>query len=417
MWKEIIMDLQITTLPNGMRIVTDHVSTVDTVSLGVFVRVGSRYETLAQNGTAHFLEHMAFKGTKRRRAVDIAQEIENVGGYLNAYTSREATAYYARILKDDIGLVVDILADILQNSTFDPTEFNREREVILQEIGQSYDTPDDIVYDYFQETAYPNQPMGCPILGPASNIKALSRETLMDFMSTLYAPERMVVSAAGNVNHQTLVNLVQTHFGNYARRPVTEPLTSAYEGGDFREERALEQLHVLLGFKGVDCYHDDMYTASVFATLMGGGMASRLFQEIREKRGLVYSIYAFTSSYQDTGLFGVYAGTNPTDAKTLMEVILEEFHKVKKELTLPEIDRAKAQIKAGILMGLESMSGRSKRWADNLLTYDRLIPIQETLDRIQSITPDQLSHFAGQLFTYPLTLAAVGPTQNLPRLP
>ncbi len=410
------MNIQITTLSNGMRVVTDHVSTVETVSVGVFVRVGSRYETLKQNGVAHFLEHMAFKGTKRRTALQIAQEIENVGGYLNAYTSRETTAYYARILKNDLGLAVDILADILQNSTFDPTEFNREREVILQEIGQSYDTPDDIVFDYFQETAYPNQPMGRPILGPAENIKKVSRETLMNFMSTLYAPERMVLSAAGNVDHKTLVALAETHFGNYAKRSLHEPVSSTYKGGDFREERPLEQLHVLLGFKGVDYLDPDMYTASVFATLMGGGMASRLFQEIREKRGLVYSIYAFTSCYQDNGLFGVYAGTNPKDAKVLTDVILDEFHKVKKDLNISEIDRAKSQMTAGILMGLESMSGRSKRWADNLLTYDRLIPIKETLDCIYAISPDQLTHFSNQLFDHPLTLTAVGPTANLPKI-
>lgn len=410
------MNIQVTTLANGMRIVSDYISTVETVSIGVFVKIGSRHETLAQNGVAHFLEHMAFKGTKRRSALDIAQEIEDVGGYLNAYTSRETTAYYARILKDDLSLAVDILADILQNSTFDPTEFDREREVILQEIGQSYDTPDDIVYDYFQETAYPDQPMGRPILGPASNIKSLSRETLMTFMSTLYAPDRMVLSAAGNVDHKTLVALAEQHFGSYAKRPVPEPVKSIYKGGDFREERPLEQLHVLLGFKGVDYYNDDMYTASLLSTIMGGGMASRLFQEIREKRGLVYSIYAFTSSYLDNGLLGVYAGTNPTNAKILIDVVLDEFRKIKEDLNGEEISRAKAQIKASILMGLESMSGRSKRWAENLLIYGRIIPTEETLNRIHDITLDQLTYFADRLFENPLTLTAVGPAQNLPRV-
>lgn len=408
------MSIQVTTLENGFRVVTDHMPSVETVSLGVWVKAGTRNEHIEINGVAHFLEHMAFKGTKKRTALQIAESIENVGGYINAYTSREITAYYARVMKQDIGLVVDILADILQNSTFLEEEFEKEREVILQEIGQCHDTPDDIVYDYFQECAFSNQPMGWPILGPADTIKKMKCTSLMDFMTTYYTPKNMVFAAAGNVDHDTLVKLVKDHFDLKTVHKNEVPVPGQYVGGDFRQERSLEQLHLLLGFKGISFLDDAYYTAALYATIMGGGMSSRLFQEIREKRGLVYSIYAFSSAYSDCGVFGIYAGTSEKDSANLVSVVRDELLKAPSTFLAQEIIRAKNQTKAGIAMALESTTARSKRLAKNILDHDRIISVEESLDKINKVEKDHLTDFGAHLLSTPLTVAAIGPTKKLP---
>ena len=408
------MSIETTTLSNGLRIVTDTISHVETVSLGIWVKAGTRNETLHTNGVAHFLEHMAFKGTKKRSAQEIAESIENVGGYLNAYTSREITAYYARVLKGDTPLAVDILMDILQHSTFAEEEMEKEREVIIQEIGQSNDTPDDIIFDYFQETAFPDQSMGWPILGPIKNIKNMSRETLIDFMKQHYDPTRMVIAAAGNIKHDVFIKLVRDNLHvTFNTTPNVSP-KGAYKGGSLIQKRPLEQLHVLYGFEGIPFHHADFYTASLYATVLGGGMASRLFQEVREKRGLVYTIYAFASAYQDTGLFGIYAGTSEKESAQLMDVIQDELKKSTHTLTVGELNRAKQQIKASILMSMESTSSRSKRLAQQLLTYDRIISTEEIVKKIDAMTLDQVHQFAGQLVTAPTTFTALGPTAQLP---
>ncbi|MBV9829819.1 MAG: insulinase family protein, partial [Alphaproteobacteria bacterium] len=308
------MTTQLATLSNGLRIVTDNIPTVDTVSLGLWVDVGTRHEAPEINGVAHFLEHMAFKGTERRTARDIAEEIEAVGGHLNAYTSRESTAYYAKVLKDDMPLALDILSDILLHSTFDPGELERERTVILQEIGQANDTPDDIIFDQFQERAFPDQAMGRPVLGAPEIIRRLKREAVIGYLRDHYGAARMVLSAAGNLDHERLVALAERLFAELpAERPLaTEP--ARYGGGDAREERELEQLHLVIGFPGVPLGDPDYYAALVLSTAFGGGMSSRLFQEVREQRGLVYAIHSFAHSYRDSGLFGIYAGTGEEEA-------------------------------------------------------------------------------------------------------
>ena len=303
------MTVRTTTLDNGLRIVSDSMDNVETVSTGIWVDVGTRYETPEINGVSHFLEHMAFKGTERRTAREIVEEIEDVGGNLNAYTSRETTVYHAKVLKEDMPLAVDIIGDIAQNPTFDVDELERERGVILQEINQSNDTPDDVVFDYFQETAYPEQAVGRPVLGSTELVRDMSRETLMNYMQTNYTGSRMVLSAAGRLDHDTFVKLAEDAFGGLNKGNGADLETASYAGGDFRKERDLEQAHLLLGFDGISYNDDDFYTASVLSTLLGGGMSSRLFQEIREKHGLVYSIYSFLSCYSDGGLFGVYAGS------------------------------------------------------------------------------------------------------------
>jgi predicted Zn-dependent peptidase len=363
------MTARVSRLANGLRVATDTVHTVDTVSLGIWVDVGTRHEPAAINGAAHFLEHMAFKGTERRSARAIAEEIEAVGGHLNAYTSRESTAYYAKVLKENVPLALDILADILQNSTFDPEELERERTVILQEIGQANDTPDDIIFDHLQECAYPAQAMGRPVLGKPEIIRSLSRDAVVSYLRDHYGARRMVVAAAGNIEHERLVGLAEKLLCDFpAERSVsTEP--ARYSGGDRREERDLEQLHLVVGFPGVMLGDPDYYAASVLSTAFGGGMSSRLFQEIREKRGLVYAIHSFVHGYRDGGLFGIYAGTGEEEAAELIPALCEETTKLEDGLAPVELSRAKAQMKAGLLMSLESTSARCEQLAQHLLIY------------------------------------------------
>ncbi len=410
------MSVQLTTLPNGFRIVTDSISTVETASVGVWIGAGSRNETIHNNGVAHFLEHMAFKGTTTRSAYEIARAVEDVGGYLNAYTSREITAYYARVLKQDVGLAIDILGDILENSTFEEVELLKERDVILQEISQSKDTPDDIIFDYFQETAYPNQPLGRTILGPEKNVSGMTRDTLIEFMQNQYNPSQMVFAAAGNVNHEEIVDQVQRHFHLKKNTSPTLQEPALYKGGTFQETRELEQLHLILGVQGISTQHKDFYAATIYSTLLGGGMASRLFQEVREKRGLAYSIYSFSSSYRDSGVFGVYAGTSKKEGPQVIQVVKEELHKSTYTLSEEEVSRAKAQLKAGLLMGMESTSHRAKTLAQQLLTFGKIFTPDETVQKIEAPSLEEIQNFAKRILESSFTLAAVGPIKILEKV-
>ncbi|MBT5414884.1 MAG: insulinase family protein, partial [Rhodospirillaceae bacterium] len=318
------MTIRSTVLPGGLTVLSDEMPTVESASVGVWVRAGARDERPEQNGIAHLLEHMAFKGTARRSPRAIAEEIEAVGGHLNAFTSREQTAYYARVLADDVPLAVDLLADILQHSTLDADELAREREVVVQEIGQAHDTPDDIVFDHFQAVAYPDQAMGRPVLGTAETVRAMDRDTVGAYLARHYRGTRMILAAAGRVEHDALVELAGAAFEALPPGEAGEIEPAIYKGGEAREARELEQLHLVLGFPGFAFEDEDYYALSVFSTLYGGGMSSRLFQEVREERGLAYSIYSFHSSYTDGGLFGVYAGTSGSDAEELLDVIARE---------------------------------------------------------------------------------------------
>tara|TARA_R110000868_G_scaffold134793_2_gene347020 strand:- start:6349 stop:7611 length:1263 start_codon:yes stop_codon:yes gene_type:complete len=408
------MTIQHATLPGGMRLVTDSMDSVETVSLGVWVNAGARNETADINGVSHLLEHMAFKGTARRTSMDIAVEIENVGGHLNAYTSRESTVYYATVLKEDADLALDIVSDILVNSTFDEDELARERTVVLQEIGQANDTPDDIIFDTFQETAYPDQPLGRAILGPAEIVRQMPRETLVNYIGEQYGAERMVLSAAGNLDHDMLAGLAEKAFSGSLPSAAGTIEPGRYSGGDSREIRDLEQAHLVMGFEGVSFDDDDYYPLAVLSTALGGGMSSRLFQEVREKRGLVYSIYTFSSSYQDGGLFGLYAGTGEDEVAELIAVVCDELIKVAADpLADDEITRARAQIKAGVLMSLESTSSRAERLARHLQVYDRIIPVDEIAARIDSVSAEDIRRVAARLLSSPPTIAALGPVARL----
>ncbi|MEO1613437.1 MAG: pitrilysin family protein, partial [Pseudomonadota bacterium] len=295
------MTIRLSTLSNGFRVITEHMPGMGSAAIGVWIGAGSRNEAESQNGIAHFLEHMAFKGTARRSALDIAEEIENVGGHLNAYTSREATAYYARVLAEDAPLALDIIGDILTGSTFETAEIELERGVILQEIGQTLDTPDDIIFDWLQETAYPGQPIGRSILGPAERVSGFGEGDLRGFIDAHYAPGNMILSAAGGVDHDALLTEAERHFGHLTAREAPARDGARYEGGLLREVKDLEQAHLCMAFEGPAYRGDDFYATQLMSVALGGGMSSRLFQEAREKRGLCYTIFAQAGAYQDSG--------------------------------------------------------------------------------------------------------------------
>ena len=403
-------NVRVTTLANGFRVATDRMDSVETTSLGVWAGVGTRNEPAEHNGVAHLLEHMAFKGTRRRSARDIVVEIEDVGGFLNAYTGREQTAYYAKVLADDTPLVVDILADILQHSIFDADELTRERAVVLQEIGQAEDTPDDIIFDHFQEIAFPDQAMGRPVLGRAEIVRELPREIVAGYMASRY---RAGADGAGGLR-AARSRRAGGDGGKAVRRPAGRrgPAVRSgarYAGGDGRFARELEQVHLALGFHGVTYSDPDYYAAAVLSQLLGGGMSSRLFQEIREKRGLVYSIHSFTSSYADGGIFGIYAGTGEKEVAELLPVVCDELAKLPDDMSEPEVKRAAAQLRAATLMSREKPSARCEQLASQLLIYGRPITPAEAVARIDAVTIDDLKRLARRLAQSAPTLTTLGP--------
>ncbi|MDP9196218.1 MAG: insulinase family protein, partial [Pseudomonadota bacterium] len=402
------MNVQVTTLPNNMKIITDSMPEVATVSLGVWVGVGTRHETPEINGVAHLVEHMLFKGTPTRSAFAISEQIESVGGHMNAYTTREQTAYYARVLKEDTGLAMDILADMLQNSLLDPQELDRERTVIQQEIGQTNDAPDDIIHDHLQAISFPGQTLGMPVLGSPQVIGSLPRESLSAWLQH-YAGSRMVLVASGHVHHEQIVEMAARAFARLPRESVQRTDPAVWSGGDFRENRTLEQLHLVFGFQGPGYHDPDYYTVSILSTLLGGGMSSRLFQEVREKRGLVYSIHTFSSAFEDGGLFGIYAGTGPEHAAELIPVVCDELQKVENDLTEAEFERARAQLRAGILMGLESTAARSEHLGQSTLIHGRPVLPEETLAKLAAVTPADVKRAIHRLVRSPLSFAAIGP--------
>ncbi len=398
---------------NGLTLITDYIDTVETVSVGMWNKVGARNEHESVNGVAHLLEHMAFKGTKSRSALDIAKEVEMVGGAVNAYTSREVTAYYMKVLKEDIDLSIDIISDILQNSAFDPKELDRERGVILQEIGMYLDTPDDLVFDKWQEVAYPDQPMGRSILGKSDIIKSISRDEVENFMKSYYRPEKMVFSVSGNFNENHVNELIEKYFQNLPKGSEDHSPKSIYRGGEYRQQKDLEQVNLILGFEGVDFYSGLYYPTAVYSTVLGSGMSSRLFQEIREKRGLVYSISSYTSSFSDSGIFGVYAGTGQKEVTELVPVLCDQLNIDATQFTVEELQRAKAQFKSSLLMGQESTSRRCRSNASKYLMHKRLISIEEIISEIDNVQLEDLEKARKNILKSNITLSSIGPVNDL----
>lgn len=407
------MQSQITTLKNGLRIITSNFSQLESVSVGIWVNTGSAYETPETNGISHFLEHMSFKGTKKRTALQISEEIEDAGGQSNAYTAREFTAYYAKMLKGDLELALDVLADTLCNSTFPEEEIKREREVVIQEIKQTIDSPDDIIFDYFQETAFPNQAIGRSILGPQSNVRSFGKEQLQNYLKTNYAAENMVVCAVGNLNHQDFVKMVDNCLGDVQPHTAFTPDKQEYVGGYFSESRKIEQAHVILGFKGLPYRTEDYYSGVIMSSLFGGGMTSRLFQEVREKRGLAYTVYSFTASHTGNGMFAIYAGTDAKDVKKLVPVLTTEIGKLCNDLvTEKELQRAKTQLKASMLMALENPSATAEMLARQMLIYNRIIPVEEMVERIENVSREDILRLAQQIFSSNPTYTLLGAIDN-----
>ncbi|GBR69717.1 M16 family metallopeptidase [Gluconobacter kanchanaburiensis] len=408
--------IEVTRLDNGLTIITERMDRVETVSFGAYVSIGTRDETAANNGVSHFLEHMAFKGTTRRSASQIAEEIENVGGYINAYTARETTAYYVKLLKNDLALGVDIIGDILTHSTFLDAEIERERGVILQEIGQANDTPDDIIFDQFQERAFPEQPMGRPTLGSEELVSTMTRDTLMSYMREHYTTHNITIAAAGNLHHQQVVDLVKEHFRDLPDHQTPRPRAAAYEGGELRTTRDLDQAHLVMGFPSVSYLHPDHYAVMILSTLLGGGMSSRLFQEIRERRGLVYSVYSFASPFSDSGLFGLYAGTGEDQTAELVPVMIDELKRLQDGLSAEELSRARAQLKSSLLMSLESTGSRCEQLARQIQVHNRPVPTSETVAKIDAVTEADILRVARTIFSGTPTFTAIGPVSNMPSL-
>lgn len=408
------MTLNLTTLPSGLRVVTDRVDTVESVALGVWTGVGSRDEDTTTNGVAHMVEHMMFKGTRTRTARAIAEEAEAAGAHMNAYTGREITAYHMHLLAEDFPLGVDLLSDILLNSTLPDEEVARERHVILQEIGTAHDTPDDLVFDLYQETAYgEGQALGAPILGHPGVVARMERATLAQYISKFYTADRLIVSAAGKIDHDDLVRAVERSFAALPGGSTHRRAPACYTGGEHRREKALEQAHIVLGFRSMSRTDPDFYTAQVLSTLLGGGMSSRLFQEIRERRGLVYSIYSFVNAFADDGQLAIYAGTGSVDLPQLIPVLCDEIRSVCDRVGPDELARAKAQLRANLLMGRESMMQRADHQARHLITFGSVPDIAHILGRIAAVGADDVCRTAARIVSSPPTLAALGPLNAL----
>jgi len=404
-------------LANGFRIVSENMPGLQSASIGIWVTAGGRHERLEQNGIAHFLEHMAFKGTATRSALQIAEAIEDVGGYINAYTSREVTAYYARVLKDDVPLAMDVISDIVLNPVFDAAEIEIERGVILQEIGQSLDTPDDVIFDWLQEESYHNQPLGRTILGPTERVSAFGREDLAGFVAEHYGPGQMILSAAGAVDHDALVKTAEKLFGHLLPRTSKLVEPARFTGGEARHEKSLEQAHFALALESPGYRDDEIYTAQIYSSALGGGMSSRLFQEVREKRGLCYSIFAQTGAYADTGSVTIYAGTSASQLGELAEITIDEMKRAADDMGPEEVARARAQMKAGMLMGLESPSNRAERLARLVQIWDTVPPLEDTVARIDAVTTGDVREFAETMATKaPAALALYGPVSEAPSL-
>ncbi|EJW13653.1 peptidase-like protein [Rhodovulum sp. PH10] len=380
------MTVEVSRLPSGLIVVTDDMPHLETASLGVWVNCGSRYERSDEHGVSHFLEHMAFKGTETRTARQIAEQIEAVGGDLNAATGVEVTAYYARMLRADVPLALEVLADILTHPRFDPAEIDRESNVIIQEIGALEDTPDDLVFDFLQATAYADQPVGRSILGTPDTVRAVDSRMLRDYLARHYRAPTTVVAAAGAVHHAAIVDQVGSLFAHIDGARPGKPEPARFAGGVHVEGRDLEQAHLAIALEGVPQRDPSLYSLQVFTNVLGGGMSSRLFQEVRETRGLCYSIYCFHSPYADTGLFGLYAGTDAADAEELMQVVVAETEAAADTITEVEVARAKAQMKSGLLMALESSGARAEQLARQMIIHDRVIPVEEIIARVDAVT-------------------------------
>ncbi len=406
---------KITTLPNGLRVASETMPSVRTAAVGVWVDGGSRSENAETNGISHMLEHMAFKGTPRRSARDIAEEVEASGTYINAYTSREETGYHLRILPESLPLAVDILADILLRPLLKEEDVKLESQVILQEIGEAQAQPEDVIYERFQETAFPEQPLGKPVAGTPERVLGFAGKDLRTHMEKHYRADRMVLAAAGDIQHENLVALARELFDELpgGSPPPHEP--AIYAGGTVRVPWDIQHVHLALGFEGIPYDDPDYYALQLFAAILGGGMSSRLFQEIREKRGLAYSVHAYSSSYRDSGTFSIHAGANAKDAEEVLKIICQMLRETKEGFLPEELARVTAQALSGLLMAEESCAGCTDSLAQQLLVFERPIGIDENMHRIREVDENAICQVAERVLSSNPTFATLGPEKWLPK--
>ncbi len=389
-----------TVLSNGVKIITEAIPYLKSVSIGVWVTTGSRDEQPHENGLSHFIEHLLFKGTERRTAFDIAKEIDSVGGTLNAFTGREYTCFYAKVIDKHLPLAIDLLSDIFLHSLMDEKDIERERMVILQEIKMVEDTPDDYVHDLFNRICWGEHPLGFPICGTAERVESFHREQIEQFFRTHYQPDRIIICAAGNLYHQEVVDLIEATFGQIPKtnrpRERKKPLSISTI---HISQRDLEQVHFCLGTQGLSYNHSLRFASYILNTILGGGMSSRLFQEIRENRGLAYSVYSYLPTYIDTGLCVVYAGTDQRSFNEVLHLILKEFHRLKEEpFKNGELEIAKAQLKGNLLLSLESSDNLMTRLAKNEIYFETYLTVESILKGIDEVNEEMVKNLACHLF-------------------
>jgi predicted Zn-dependent peptidase len=408
-----------TVLPGGLRVITESLPAVRSVAFGIWAGVGSRDEDLAHAGATHYLEHLLFKGTSRRSALDISAEMDAVGGELNAFTAKEYTCYYARVLDADLPLAIDVLADMVTSSLIEEKEVDAERGVILEEIAMNEDDPSDTVHEAFAAQLFGDSPMGRPILGSVDSINSITRTQIAEHYAARYKPENLVVAAAGSLEHEQVVELTRAAFGR-ALSGSAQPLpprllapgtAEAATGTGIRlVSRGIEQANLVLGCGGLSRTDERRFALGVLNAALGGGMSSRLFQEVREKRGLAYSVYSFSSQHADSGIWGVYAGCLPAKADEVLSICRDEIAKViSGGLTDDELDRGKGQLRGSIVLGLEDPSSRMSRLGKSELVYPRLEPVDEILAAIDAVTHDDVREVAASVLAQPKALAVVGP--------
>jgi len=406
-------------LPGGLRVVTEYFPAVRSVALGIWVGVGSRDEDLPHAGATHYLEHLLFKGTSKRTALDISAEMDTVGGEMNAFTAKEYTCYYARVLDEDLALAVDILSDMVTSSLITSKDVDAERNVVLEEIAMNEDDPSDTVHEAFSAKLFGDTPLGRPILGTVDSINAITRDQIYEHYRARYTPEHLVVAAAGNLDHDRVVDLVLAAFGPVLHTeavPAPPRLDANLNGhgvagaGVQLVSRGIEQANLVLGCEALARTDDRRFGLSVLNAAFGGGMSSRLFQEVREKRGLAYSVYSFSSQHADTGLWGIYVGCLPSKADDVLSICVDEIARVVDGgLTDAELARGKGQVRGGIVLGLEDPSSRMSRLGKSELVYPKLEPVDEVLASIDAVTHDDVRAIAAEIFTRPKALAVVGP--------
>jgi predicted Zn-dependent peptidase len=404
--------IQKTVLPNGIRVLTESAPYVESVSVGVWIGAGSRWESPKVYGISHFTEHMLFKGTERRSAKEIADEMDSLGAHLNAFTDKEYTCFYAKALKEHLNVAMDVLTDMTLHSVLDPVEIEREKNVVLEEIKRHEDTPDDLVHDVFAQNLWQRHPLGNPVIGTRKTVKSLTHERLRDYIAQEYAPNNMVISAAGNLEHENLVGIVEDMLGSWSGTRAAGAAVGVQPVKQIAYKRKrTEQVHFCVGVPGYAQPHEDKYTLAVIDSILGGGMSSRLFQEIREKRGLAYSIGSYSASYREAGLFVVYGGTSPGNFDETLGLIRKEFGDiVKNSATDAEIERSKNQIRGSLVLGQESMSNRMSRMAKSEMYFGRIIPLAEILASVMAVSRDSVSRVAHEMFSdSDFAMAAIGP--------